>query len=223
MLILGLVGGIASGKSVVANVLRDMGATVLDADRAGHAILRQPEVMEAIRKRWGDKVIDASGQVSRREVAKIVFAAGNEPERAFLEQLTHPRIAAALKAELEGLKNSTTSPQVVVIDAALLFEAGWDKLCDKILYVDAPRDVRLERAVARGWSTEQFAAREAAQMPLAEKAARSHIVIRNARTLENIREVLRLTWRHRFTSHQTPVQSDVAGEGEGGRGEEGDA
>ena len=66
------------------------------------------------------------------------------------------------------------------------------------MFVDAPRDMRLERAVARGWSTEQFAAREAAQMPLVEKAARSHIVIRNARTLENIRDVLRLTWRHRL-------------------------
>ena len=61
-----------------------------------------------------------------------------------------------------------------------------------------PRDIRLERAVSRGWSTEQFNAREAAQMPLVEKATRSHIVIRNARTLENIREVLRLTWRHRL-------------------------
>jgi dephospho-CoA kinase len=196
MLILGLVGGIASGKSVVANVLRDMGAVVLDADKAGHFVLREMEVLAAIKERWGAGVFDASGQVSRRAVAKIVFAAGNEAERHFLEQLTHPRIATLLKAELETIKNSPEPPPVVAIDAALLFEAGWDKLCDKILYVDAPRDLRLERAVSRGWSAEQFAAREAAQMPLAEKAARSHIVIRNARTLENIREVLRLTWRH---------------------------
>ena len=83
------------------------------------------------------------------------------------------------------------------------FEAGWDKFCDKILYVDAPRDIRLERAVARGWSTEQFAAREASQMPLVDKAVRSHIVIRNAKTLEHIRDVLRLTWRHRFVGDQT--------------------
>ena len=84
----------------------------------------------------------------------------------------------------------------------MLFEAGWDKLCDKILFVDAPRDLRLERAVSRGWSTEQFAAREAAQLPVEEKRSRSHIVIRNARTLENIREVLRLTWRHRLMGDQ---------------------
>jgi dephospho-CoA kinase len=198
MLILGLVGGIASGKSVVANILRDMGAVVLDADRAGHAVLREPEIVAAIKGRWGDRVIDATGQVSRREVAKIVFGPDSEVERRFLEELTHPRIEALLKAELEHIKNSPNPPPVVAIDAALLFEAGWDKLCDKILYIDAPRDLRLERAVSRGWSTEQFAAREAAQMPLVEKATRSHIVIRNARTLENIRDVLRLTWRHRL-------------------------
>jgi dephospho-CoA kinase len=209
MLILGLVGGIASGKSVAANILRDMGAVVLDADRAGHAVLREPEIVAAIKERWGDRVIDATGQVSRREVAKIVFAAGSEAERSFLENLTHPRIEALLKAELEYIKNSPNPPPVVAIDAALLFEAGWDKLCDKILYIDAPRDLRLERAVSRGWSTEQFAAREAAQMPLVEKAARSHIVIRNARTLENIRDVLRLTWRHRLIEDQNDDETEA--------------
>src|SRR3954470_21331181 len=152
MLILGLVGGIASGKSVVANVLRDMGAMVLDADKAGHAVLREPDVIAELRKRWGDRILDAKGQVSRREVAKIVFAAGNEADRKFLEQLTHPRIEAALKQELEAARTSPDPPPVIAIDAALLFEAGWDKLCDKILFVDAPRDLRLERAVSRGWS-----------------------------------------------------------------------
>jgi dephospho-CoA kinase len=101
-----------------------------------------------------------------------------------------------LSQELERAKSSHPPPRVVVIDAALLFEAGWDKLCDKIVFVDAPRDARLERAVRRGWSAEQFAAREAAQWPLEEKAARSHIPIRNVRTLENVRDVVRLTWNH---------------------------
>jgi dephospho-CoA kinase len=90
-----------------------------------------------------------------------------------------------------------------VIDAALLFEAGWDKLCDKIIYVDAPRDLRLERAVARGWSAEQFAAREAAQLPLEEKGGRSHILIRNVRTLESLREVVRLTWQDLMKSRSS--------------------
>src|SRR4029079_10630951 len=100
MLILGLVGGIASGKSLVANILRDFGAVVLDADRVGHEVLREADTIAAVKARWGDGVLDAPGQISRRAVAKIVFAAGNEAERKFLEELTHPRIEARLREQL---------------------------------------------------------------------------------------------------------------------------
>jgi len=194
MLTLGLVGGIASGKSVVANCFRDLGAVVLDADRAGHAVLREPDVIAALKARWGERILDPTGQVSRREVAKIVFAREDGSERKFLEQLTHPRIQMRLQQELLKVQAANPPPRVVVLDAALLFEAGWEKLCDKVLFVDAPRDVRLERAVSRGWSAEQFAAREAAQMPVEEKRRRSDLLIRNVRTLEDIRNVVRLTW-----------------------------
>ena len=199
MLTLGLVGGIASGKSLVADCFRDLGAVVLDADKAGHDVLREPDVIAALRERWGDRILDASGQVSRRAVAKIVFAPGGQADKQFLESLTHPRIQMRLQEELDHAKAAQPPPRVVVIDAALLFEAGWDKLCDKIVFVDAPRDARLERAVRRGWSAEQFAAREAAQWPLEEKGARSHILIRNVRTLENVRDVVRLTWNDLLT------------------------
>jgi dephospho-CoA kinase len=194
MLILGLVGGVASGKSFVAECFRALGAAVLDGDKTGHAVLREPAIIDAIRQRWGDGVLDSGGHVNRSAVAKIVFAPGNQAEKQFLEQLTHPRIEARLKRQMEQLRASSDPPKAVVIDAALLFEGGWDKLCDRVIFVDAPRDIRLERAVARGWSAEQFAAREASQMPLDEKRNRSHIVIRNARTRENVREVVRLTW-----------------------------
>jgi dephospho-CoA kinase len=194
MITLGLVGGIASGKSVVAGCFRDLGAVVLDADQAGHAALREPDVIAALVARWGDRILDSGGQISRREVARIVFARGDVQEREFLEGITHPRIQMRLQQELAKAQASVPPPRVVVLDAALLFEAGWDTLCDKILFVDAPRDVRLERAVARGWSAEQFAAREAAQMPVDEKRRRCDLIIRNVRTLEDIRNVVRLTW-----------------------------
>ena len=196
MLTLGLVGGIASGKSLIAQCFYELGALVLDGDRAGHAVLRESDVIATLKSRWGDSILDSAGQISRREVAKIVFAAGNQAEKEFLEQLAHPRIQMRLQQEMAAAQAAKDPPRVVVIDAALLFEAGWDKLCDQIIFVDAPRDVRLERAVRRGWSAEQFAAREAAQLPVEDKRQRSHIVIRNVRTLENIREVVRLTWKN---------------------------
>ena len=195
MLTLGLVGGIASGKSFVAECFRDLGAAVLDADRAGHFVLREADVIAALRSRWGDSILDSRGQISRKAVAKLVFAQGNEAELRFLEELTHPRIEKLLREELDRVKQSPDPPPAIVLDAALLFEAGWDKLCDKVIFIDAPRDVRLERAISRGWSAEQFAAREAAQMPVQAKRERCDIVIRNVRTLENTRDVVRLTWR----------------------------
>jgi dephospho-CoA kinase len=197
MLTLGLVGGIASGKSLVADCFRDLGAVVLDADRAGHAVLREPDVIAALVARWGNQVLDSHGQINRKAVAKIVFAAGNEEEKQFLEGIAHPRIEQALQQELEHARSASPPPPAVVIDAALLLEAGWDKFCDVIVFVDAPRDLRLERAVSRGWSAEQFAAREAAQMPVEQKRQRADVLIRNVRTLENVRDVVRLTWRHR--------------------------
>jgi dephospho-CoA kinase len=197
-LVVGLVGGIGSGKTQAAEIFRDLGATVLDADAIGHEVLREKEVIDALVRRWGRSILGPDGQVRRREVAHIVFAPGHEADRRFLEQLTHPRIGQRLADALAQLQALPHPPPVVVLDAALLLEAGWDRYCDLVIFIDAPRDLRLERAVARGWSTEQFFAREAAQWPLEEKRQRAQIVIRNARTLENLRQVLRLTWQHRL-------------------------
>lgn len=210
MLTLGLVGGIASGKSQVAECFRNLGAVVLDADRAGHHVLREPDVITALKSRWGDKVLDKGGQISRREVAKIVFADGNEADLKFLEQLTHPRIQMRLQQELTRAQAEHPPIPAVVIDAALLFEAGWEKLCDKVVFVDAPRDLRLERAVSRGWSAAQFAAREAAQIPVEEKRRRCDIVIRNIRTLENLRDVVRLTWKDLLARAASPPPNGVS-------------
>jgi len=211
MITLGLVGGIASGKSVVAECFRDLGAVVLDADKAGHDVLREPGVVAPLRQRWGDRILESGGQISRREVARIIFSPGNDAEREFLEKITHPLIERRLQQELARVKSFASPPRVIVIDAALLFEGGWDKLCDKIVYVDAPRDARLERAIRRGWSAEQFAAREAAQLPLEEKRTRSHILIRNVRTIEHVRDVVRLTWNHLLAEEQLSASSKPPG------------
>ena len=139
MLTLGLVGGIASGKSVVANCFRDLGALVLDADKAGHDVLREPDVIATLRQRWGDRVVDAHGQISRKEVAQIVFAPGNGPRSDSWKSSLTRGFRCDLQQEMAKALAQTPPPRVAVIDAALLFEAGWDKLCDKIVFIDAPR------------------------------------------------------------------------------------
>jgi dephospho-CoA kinase len=200
MRILGLVGGVASGKSFVADCFGQLGAAVLDADRAGHDVLRDADVIAAITQRWGQGMLDASGSISRGAVARIVFAPGSEAQLRFLEGLTHPRIQIRIQQQLQQLRAAPLPPPLVVLDAALLFEAGWDKICDGVVFVDCPRETRLSRATARGWSQEQFAAREAAQWPVDEKRRRSKHVIDNSQDRAHALAQVRELWHHLVTA-----------------------
>ena len=184
MFILGIVGGVASGKSFVAHELEKLGGVILNADEHGHAVLHEAAVIAAIRQHWGEAVIDASGQIVRAEIAKRVFGTGAEfvHEREFLNRLTHPRIRERMQAELAS--HLAHDVKLVVIDAALLFETGWNALCNGVLFIDTPREQRLARAIERGWTEQQFIAREAAQLPVAEKRQRATWVLDNAHTPE---------------------------------------
>jgi dephospho-CoA kinase len=196
--VIGLAGGVASGKTTVANMLSDLGARVLDADRTGHDVLQSAEVKEAIRSRWGGQAFGDDGRVDRTRLGKLVFGVSEEAlaARRFLEQLTHPRIGEQLARQARQFEQE--GDRAVVLDAPLLFEAGWDKLCDTVVFVESPRELRRVRAKARGWSEQEFAAREAAQHSLARKRCRADVVIDNSESLEATRsEVLRL-WRSLF-------------------------
>jgi dephospho-CoA kinase len=180
MRIIGLLGGVASGKSLVARLLARLGAGVLDADQAGHEVLRLPHVEAAVRRRWGAAVFGPDERIDRAQLARIVFAAGPEAqrERESLEQLTHPEIASRLKRQAKAL--AAAGAPLAVLEAALLLEAGWDTCCEKLVFVAAPREARLARAMARGWNEEEFAAREGAQESLDLKRARADLMIDNS-------------------------------------------
>ena len=180
MRIIGILGGVASGKSTVARLFEKLGAGVLDADRAGHEVLRLPQVEEAARKRWGDTVFGPDGRIDRARLARIVFAPGPEAEREreYLVRLTHEEIGRRLGQEAEVF--AASGIKVAVLDAALLVEAGWDDVCEKTVFVDAPQEVRLMRALLRGWTKEDFAAREGAQESLQRKRERADAIIDNS-------------------------------------------
>jgi len=235
---LGLLGGVASGKSLVSGQLADLGAVVLDADRAGHEALRLPCVEEAARQRWGNKVFGPDGHVDRRSLAKIVFAPPPDgpKERKFLEDLTHPEIGRRLLAQVEALKGGSlpsfnpeptatagtgttqgavaggsglndkdtadprpttggTAPPLAVLDAALILEAGWDKLCDYLVLIDVPNEMRMARALKRGWTEEDFAAREAAQESLDCKRPRADLIIDNSGSAEHTQAQVQRLWQ----------------------------
>ena len=178
MFVIGLLGGVASGKSLVADELRRLGAKIIDADDIGHHVLREPEVIAALRQRWGEEVIGRDGQVVRAAVAKIVFAPPPQGpvELAFLEELTHPRIGARLERALDSLSENGNL-KAVVLDAPVMLKAGWD---DQILFIEAPPSTRLQRARRRGWTDADFTAREEAQEPLDVKRKAADRVIDNS-------------------------------------------
>ncbi len=180
MRIIGILGGVASGKSAVAQQFARLGAGVLDADRAGHEALRLPHVEAAARQRWGERIFGLDGRIDRASLARVVFAAGpeGELERHYLEQLIHPEAFRLLRLQAQAL--GTTDASVFVLDAPLLMEAGWDDFCEKTVFVDAPWEARLSRALERGWTKEDFAAREGVQESLQRKRERADAIIDNS-------------------------------------------
>ncbi|WP_439622694.1 dephospho-CoA kinase [Gemmata sp.] len=175
--VIGLVGGIGAGKSTAAGCFALRGGLVIDADALGHEALRQPEVLAAAAGRWGNGVCKPDGSLDRRELGRVVF--GNSDERRALEGMVFPWITARCAAAIESAMTHPAVP-FVVVDAAVLFEAGWHANMDRIAYVDAPRDVRLARLAARsGWTEADLAAREAAQWPADEKRARADEILVN--------------------------------------------
>ncbi len=195
MKIIGILGGVASGKSSVAVQLAQLGAGVLDADSAAHAVLRLPEVEEAARRRWGDAIFGADRHIDRWSLAKIVFLPPPKgpDERRYLEQLTHPEIGRIVQAEARRL--AAAGVAAAVLDAPLLLESGWDRFCDRLVFVDVPRQLRIARALARGWTKEEFAAREGAQESLDSKRARADVVVDNSGSPEETYRQLERFWR----------------------------
>lgn len=168
LVVVGLVGRIAAGKSTVARALAARGAEVIDADRIAHDVLDEPDTRSAVVRRFGAGVLRADGRVDRAALARIVF--GSTPEAgtalAALENLVHPRVRERIAAALDGLRDEAATAgdarRVVVLDVPLLVQAGWDERCDRIVLVECDEQVRRARMAARGWTTEHQEKRDAA-------------------------------------------------------------
>jgi dephospho-CoA kinase len=198
---IGLVGGVASGKSLVAQLFEERGAGLLDADRAGHEVLAHDgEVRQAVVDRWGPSVLAADGSVDRAAIAARVFDADDvsATERQYLESLLHPRIRRLLAEKTTQF--AAQGRLAVVLDAPLLLEAGWGPLCDLVVMVEADRDVRVARAEERGWSAAEFSRREAAQWPVAEKRRAAHATLVNSGDVAALRTAVGELWRKHVAS-----------------------
>lgn len=189
--VIGLLGGIAAGKTTVAKMLAGLGARVVDADVIGHRVLAEPGVRERIVARWGTGVLDAAGRVDRGALAQRVFK--DPAELAALEAITHPAILAEIRRQIEEARRN--GAPAIVVDAPLLLEAGLAELCDVLVYVRCPRSERLARAAKRGWDPAELARRESRQQPIGAKRARARFVIDGYGTLENTFKQVQELWQ----------------------------
>lgn len=186
--VLGITGGIASGKSQVTRILESFGSVVIRADKIGHEVLDVPEIRNLIIRQFGQSVFSQETQsIDRRRVAELVF--GDSPQaiarRRMLEAITHGPIRAQIHQRLERSLREGMVP-AIVLDIPLLLESRWDRFCDAVWFIDSQKDLRLQRALERGWTEDHFRAREASQWPLASKRAKSTCVIPNNGTLQEL-------------------------------------
>jgi len=183
MKIIGLTGGIASGKSTVSKFLAELGAIIIDGDETAHRLMEpnQP-IWEDVVNVFGREVLNADSTIDRIKLGAIVF---NDREKLqVLNQIAHPRIIAEIQNELQHLRH-TQPDSVLVLDIPLLFEGRMDRLCDQVWVVWVPREIQIERLMDRNWlSREEAIKRIDSQMSLDAKARLADIVIDNSGTME---------------------------------------
>lgn len=184
--VVGVVGGIGAGKSLAAKLLAERGGRLINADTIGHDALRQPDIRDRVAARWGAGVLDDAGEVSRRRLGEIVFA--DPVQRRELESMVFPWIGEQIEKELAEAQADSTI-RFIVLDAAIMFETGWNRVCDRIVYVHAPYAQRLARlAGSRGWDQAEMSRRESAQLPVPAKEGLAHHTLDNSGSPEFLRE-----------------------------------
>jgi dephospho-CoA kinase len=183
----GLTGGVASGKSTVARMFEELGAKVIDADRIGHELLGSTQLpYNEIVRRFGKEVLDASGEIDRRRLGAIVFS--DAAKLRELNAILHPRIIE--RVEEEAQRYRAQDPRaVILVDAALIFEAGIGSRFEKLLVAWCPPEMQIDRLMAKaGLSRKKAEQRVAAQIPSDEKRRRADYVIDCSGSLEDTRK-----------------------------------
>jgi dephospho-CoA kinase len=192
-LLLAVTGNIASGKSLVAEMLRAKGCALIDADKIAHTLYEtNPPLVREIGHAFGDEVLRQDGMLDRSRLGAIVFGSSAALEK--LNALVHPHLLTALREEI---RSSLTVMNRVVVDAALIFEWGIADEFDHVILVTAPETLRLERLMARtGLGREEAEARIKSQMPEDEKRKLAKIVIENNGDEDRLDAAVESVWEN---------------------------
>ena len=195
MFVIGLTGGIGTGKSEVARILEDLGAAIINADQVGHsAYAPHSETWSRVVAAFGPGILGDNQEIDRRKLGSIVFSDPAQLER--LNGIMHPQMAGMVSELIDGFR--TEGKPVVVVEAAVLLEAGWDALVDEVWSTTAPEDAVVDRLIARNSMTEEEARRRiSSQMSAQERAERSQAVIDNSGDMDHLQLVVSDLWQTR--------------------------
>jgi dephospho-CoA kinase len=212
MIVLGIVGSPAGGKSTVAKYLQELGATWINADLIARDVLEQADVQAQVLAHFGPEIAGKDGRIDRSLLADRVF--GDDDAKSaglsYLESLIHPRTRQMITAQLRNLRRQKA--EVAILDVPLLFKSGWDKSCDEIWCVDSDRNLRSMRVRGRGWDDDELRDREANQLDIEEKKRLSTTVILNNGTLEQLFETIDRLWSSLLQRHGREIEDLHCGE-----------
>ncbi len=193
MKVIGLTGGIGSGKSTVSHFLAELGALIIDADKVGHELLRpSTKIWQQVVAAFGRQILTPDGEIDRKKLGRLVF--GSRKRLSLLNQLMHPEIKKAVKAQL--LKYRRQEASVVVLEAPLLIEAGWTELVDEVWVTTASETTVLRRLEQQmGLSKKESLARIRSQLPLKELIKHADVVINTELSLDELRTKVKKLWQ----------------------------
>jgi dephospho-CoA kinase len=197
MLVIGLTGSIGTGKSEAARQLEGLGASIISADQVGHeAYTRNTEAWDQVVAAFGDGILQDDGEIDRRRLGAVVFSDPGQLEK--LNQIMHPRMAQMVADKIDALR--AQGVEVVVVEAALLFEAGWDSLVEEVWVTDSTERVVIERLKQRnGMSEEEARKRISSQMDRIERLERSDYVIENSGDIATLGSTIKELWDRRVS------------------------
>lgn len=175
--VVGIIGGMASGKSTISKLFARLGAKVVDADEIAHKVLSIHKVKLQLIKIFGGKIADKNGSLSRKAIADKVFASKGNVRR--LIKIVHPLIRKGIDKKIA----IADKDNIIIIDAALLCESGYILKCDKVVFVKTPLKVRERRAKNKGWSSKEIIRRERFQLPVNKKMLFADYIIDNSKTM----------------------------------------
>ena len=193
MKVIGLTGGIGSGKSTVSGFLAELGAVIIDADKVGHELLKpDTEIWQQIVAAFGKQILTSGVETSRKKLASLVF--GSPRRLELLNQLMHPEMKKAVKAQLLEYRRQGAS--VVVLEAPLLVEADWTELVDEVWVTIASESTVLERLEQQtGLSQTEALARIRSQLPARERAKHAGVVINTEKSPDELRTKVKELWQ----------------------------